>query len=233
MLNKLKSDLKKLSDPKQAEILSRFFKTWKWDYGYWDKFLGIKVPIQRQVAKNYLDLNMSDIQDLLSSSIHEYRLVSLLILVQKYLKSDYQTKDKIYKFYLKNSKRINNRDLVDLSAPNIIWNHLLNTDKSVLYKLAKSSNLREKRISIIATYTFIKNNQFEDTFKIAKILLHDNHDLIHKAVWWMIREIWKRNSKVVEVFLKSHYKDMSRTTLRYAIEKFPENLRQKYLKWFI
>ncbi len=233
MLNKLKSDLKKLSNPKQAEILSRFFKTWKGEYGEWDQFLWIKVPVQREVAKKYLDLMFDDIQDLLNSSIHEHRLVWLLILVQKYTKADSKTKHKIYKFYLKNSKRINNRDLVDLSAPHIIWNYLLNTDRNILYKLAKSSNLREKRISIIATYTFIKNHQFEDTFKITKILLKDNHDLIHKAVWRMIREIWKRDLKVEEDFLKIYYKNMSRTTLRYAIEKFPENLRQKYLKWFI
>ena len=233
MIDKLKSELQKLSNSTQADILSRFFKTWKGEYGEWDQFLWIKVPVQREVAKKYLDLKFEDIQYLLDSSIHEHRLVALLILVQKYSKSDEKVKSQIYKFYLKNSKRINNRDLVDLSAPYIIWNHLLNTDRSVLYKLAKSSNLREKRISIIATYTFIRNNQFNDTLKIATILLHDDHDLIHKAVWWMLRELWKKNQKEEVTFLKKYYKTMPRTMLRYAIEKFPEDIRQKYLKGLI
>jgi len=151
MLHKLKSDLKKLSNLSQAKILSRFFKTWKGEYGEWDKFLGIKVPDQRQIAKRYTDLNFKDLQLLLNSDIHEHRLVALLILVQKYSKLDSKLQEKIFKFYIKNSKRVNNRDLVDLSAPNIVWNYLLNSDKCILYKLAKSTNLREKRISIIST----------------------------------------------------------------------------------
>ncbi len=233
MLNKLKTELKKLSNPVQAQILSRFFKTWKGEYGEWDRFLWIKVPAQRELSKKYVDLNFQDLQDLLNSTIHEHRLVALLILIQKYIKSDSEIKNQIFNFYLKNSKRINNRDLVDLSAPNIVWNQIIASDKSILYKLAKSSNLREKRISIIATYTFIKNNQFEDTLKIAEILLQDPHDLIQKAVWRMLREIWKRNQKEEESFLKKHYKTMPRTMLRYAIEKFEEKLRQKYLKGLI
>lgn len=227
------SDLKKISNFKQAEILSRFFKTWKGEYGEWDKFLWIKVPVQRQLAKKYSDLDFEDLQSLLNSDIHEHRLVALLILVHKYYKWDYQLQKKIYKFYIKNSKRVNNRDLVDLSSPNIVWNYLLNQDKALLCKFAKSSNLREKRISIIATYTFIRNNQFQDTFKIAEILLQDTHDLIHKAVWRMLREVWKRSFPIEEKFLKLHYKTMPRIMLRYAIEKFPEDLRQKYLKWLI
>lgn len=233
MLHKLKSDLKKLSNLSQAKILSRFFKTWKGEYGEWDKFLGIKVPDQRQIAKRYTDLNFKDLQLLLNSDIHEHRLVALLILVQKYSKLDSKLQEKIFKFYIKNSKRVNNRDLVDLSAPNIVWNYLLNSDKCILYKLAKSTNLREKRISIISTYTFIKNNQFQDTFQIAEILLNDTHDLIHKAVWRMLREVGNRDQNQEEIFLKKYYKSMPRTMLRYAIEKFPETLRQKYLKWLI
>lgn len=233
MLDKLKSNLKNLSNPTQADILSRFFKTWKGDYGEWDKFLWIKVPVQREIAKEYIDLWFEDLQSLLDSDIHEHRLVALLILVQKYSKWDVQFQEKIYKFYIKNSKRVNNRDLVDLSAPNIVWNYLLNQDKSLIYTFAKSKNLRERRISIIATYTFIRNNQFVDTFQIAEILLQDTHDLIHKAVWRMLRELWKRNQIQEEIFLKIHYKNMPRTMLRYAIEKFEENLRQKYLKWFM
>ncbi len=227
------SDLKKLSNPAQAKILSWFFKTWKGEYGEWDKFLGIKVPVQRQIAKKYTDLNFEDLQLLLNSDIHEHRVVALLILVQKYSKWDANIQKKIYKFYIKNSKRINNRDLVDLSAPNIVWNYLLHQDKSILYTLAKSKNLREKRISIISTYTFIRNNKFVDTFQISEILLQDSHDLIHKAIWRMLREIWKRNLKVEEDFLRIYYKTMPRTMLRYAIEKFEENIRQKYLKGLI
>lgn len=233
MLNQLKSDLKKLSNPDQAQILSRFFKTWKGEYGEWDKFLWIKVPVQRQIAKKYLDLDFLDLQSLLDWDIHEHRLVALLILVQKYSKWDEKLKSKVFKFYIQNSKRINNRDLVDTSAPNIVWNHLLNSDKSILYKLAKSTNLREKRISIISTHTFIKNHQFQDTFQIAEILLNDTHDLIHKAVGRMFREVGNRDPKQEEIFLKKYYQSMPRTMLRYAIEKFPENLRQKYLKWLI
>ncbi len=233
MLDQLKTDLKKLSNPDQAQILSRFFKTWKGEYGEWDKFLWIKVPVQRQIAKKYSDLDFKDWQVLINSDIHEHRLVALLILVQKYSKWDSKLQEKVYKFYLQNSKRVNNRDLVDLSAPNIIWNHLLNSDKSILYKLAKSNNLREKRISIISTYTFIKSHQFQDTLQIAEILLHDTHDLIHKAVWRMLREVGNRDPKQEKNFLKKYYQSMPRTMLRYAIEKFPENLRQKYLKWLI
>ncbi|MFZ2151288.1 MAG: DNA alkylation repair protein [Candidatus Absconditicoccaceae bacterium] len=233
MLDKLKSNLKNLSNPTQADILSRFFKTGKGDYGEGDKFLGIKVPVQREIAKEYIDLGFEDLQSLLDSDIHEHRLVALLILVQKYSKGDVQFQEKIYKFYIKNSKRVNNRDLVDLSAPNIVGNYLLNQDKSLIYTFAKSKNLRERRISIIATYTFIRNNQFVDTFQIAEILLQDTHDLIHKAVGRMLRELGKRNQIQEEIFLKIHYKNMPRTMLRYAIEKFEENLRQKYLKGFM
>lgn len=233
MLNKLKSDLKKLSVNKKVEVFSRFFKTWKGEYGQWDKFLWISVPLQRQLAKQYLWLDFDDLQNLLNSDIHEYRLVALLILVQKYSKWDDKLKSKVFKFYLKNTKRVNNRDLVDLSSYHIVWNHLLESDKSILYKLAKSNNLREKRISIVSTYTFIKNHQFQDTFQIAEILLNDTHDLIHKAVWWMLREAGNRDQIAEEKFLKIHYKNMPRTMLRYAIEKFEESKRQKYLKWLI
>ncbi|MCF7834516.1 DNA alkylation repair protein [Candidatus Gracilibacteria bacterium] len=233
MLNKLKSDLKKLSVNKKVEVFSRFFKTGKGEYGQGDKFLGISVPLQRQLAKQYLGLDFDDLQNLLNSDIHEYRLVALLILVQKYSKGDDKLKSKVFKFYLKNTKRVNNRDLVDLSSYHIVGNHLLESDKSILYKLAKSNNLREKRISIVSTYTFIKNHQFQDTFQIAEILLNDTHDLIHKAVGWMLREAGNRDQIAEEKFLKIHYKNMPRTMLRYAIEKFEESKRQKYLKGLI
>jgi 3-methyladenine DNA glycosylase AlkD len=154
----------------------------------------------------------------------------LFILVDQYTKGDDKTKENIYKFYLKNTKKINNWDLVDLSAPKIVGAHLLNNDKEILFKLAKSSNLWEKRISILSTMFFIKNLQFETTFSLAEILLNDKHDLIHKAVGWMLREVGNKNINEEEKFLKKHYKKMPRTMLRYAIEKFPEVKRKAYLK---
>jgi 3-methyladenine DNA glycosylase AlkD len=228
MPHKLIKDLRKLKDKKQAENLQRFFKTGKGEYGEGDVFLGIKVPIQRKICKNYGDLNLNAIQKLLNSKIHEHRLCGLFVLVSKYKKS--KNKKEIFKFYLKNTKKINNWDLVDLSSPNIVGEYLLNKDKKVLYKLAKSKNLWEKRISIVSTFTFIRNNKLEDTLKISQILLKDKHDLIHKAVGWMLREVGKKDIKKLELFIQKNYKDMPRTMLRYAIEKFPEKKRKDYLK---
>jgi len=229
-LSKLQKELKSLSDPKQAKILQSFFKTGKGDYGEGDIFLGIKVPIQRKIIKAYQDLNFLDLQKLLNSKIHEHRLCALFILIAQYKNASQEKKEKIYKFYLKNAKRINNWDLVDLSAPNIVGDFLLDKDRKVLYKLVKSKNLWERRISILSTYSFIRNNNFKDTLKLAEILLKDEHDLIHKAVGWMLREIGKRDQKVEEKFLKKYYKEMPRIMLRYAIEKFNESKRQSYLK---
>lgn len=224
----IKQELKKLENKQTAKILQGFFKTGKGEYGEGDIFLGIKVPEQRKVAKKYNNLELDEIQELLNSNIHEHRLTALLILIDKYQKSD--EKGRIFNLYLNNTKNINNWDLIDLSSPKIIGDFLLDKDRDVLYRLAKSKNLWEKRISIIATSTFIKNNDFEDTLKISKILLNDKHDLIHKAVGWMLREIGKKDLRAEEGFLKKHYKDMPRTMLRYAIEKFPENKRKFYMK---
>ncbi len=228
MLDKIKEELLNLKDLEKAEILSRFFKTGKGEYGEGDIFLGIIVPKQRKVAKKYLNLGLEEIQKLLSSKIHEHRLTSLFILIDKYKKSD--NKKEIFDFYLKNTKNINNWDLVDLSAGNVLGNYLLEKDKSILYELAKSNNLWERRISIVSTFAFIKNNKFEDTLKISEILLNDKHDLIHKASGWMLREIGKRNQEIEEEFLKKYYKKMPRTMLRYSIEKFDEDKRKFYLK---
>ena len=225
----IQKDLKKLANPEKAKILQGFFKTGKGQYGEDDIFLGIVVPEQRKVAKKYSNLNLGEIKKLLSSKIHEHRLVSLFILANQYQKADKQTKKKIFNFYLKNAKNINNWDLVDLSAPNIVGDYLLNKDKSILYKLAKSKNIWEKRIAIMATFSFIRNNGFDATLKISEILLEDEHDLIHKAVGWMLRELGKRNQAIEEKFLKKYYKKMPRTMLRYAIERFSENKRKSYL----
>ncbi|MFH1682998.1 MAG: DNA alkylation repair protein [Candidatus Woesearchaeota archaeon] len=225
----VKDDLQRLANPKQAQLLQGFFKTGKGQYGEGDIFLGIKVPEQRKVAKKYLDLSLKDLQSLLSSKIHEYRLTALFILVDQYKKADPKKKKVIFDFYLKNTKNINNWDLVDLSAPNIVGEYLLENDRKILYKLAKSDLLWERRIAVLATFYFIKNNQFEDSLKIAEILLQDKHDLIHKAVGWMLREIGKRNQAVEERFLKKYYHLMPRTMLRYAIERFEEKKRKAYL----
>jgi len=223
MLEQLKKELEDLADIEQAKNLQRFFKTGKGQYGEGDVFLGIKVPIQRGVASKY-NLSFEDIQKLLDSEIHEERLVGLLILIRN------KNKEGGFRFYLKNTKRINNWDLVDLSAPNIVGDFLLEKSKEVLYELARSENLWEKRIAIISCFAFIKNNQFDDALAIAEILLNDSHDLIHKAVGWMLREIGKRDLEVEEGFLKKNYDSIPRTTLRYAIERFEEEKRRKYLK---
>ena len=237
MLKSLKSDLQKSANREKALQLQKFFKTKKGEYAEGDIFLGISVPEQRKTALKYKDLPLADLQELLNSDIHEYRLVSLLILIQKYKKAEIENneknKEEIFSFYLKNTKNINNWDLVDLSSPNIVGNYLLNKnekEKSVLYKLAKSSNLWEKRISVLATFMFIKNNQFQDSVNIAEILLKDNHDLIHKAVGWMLRELGKKNEKELISFLDKYKSKMPRTMLRYSIEKFPEEKRKSYLK---
>ena len=230
MLSDLVADFQKLRNPQKAKILSRFFKTGKGEYGEGDIFLGITVPQTRAIAKKYTHLNLKDLEKLLSSKIHEYRLIALLILIENYKKASIENKNLIFNFYIKNTKFINNWDLVDLSAPHIVGNFLLDKDKSILYNLAKSSNLWEKRIAIISTYAFIRLYKFKHTLKISEILMNDNHDLIHKAVGWMLREVGKRNKEVEEKFLNQHYMKMPRTMLRYAIEKFENNKRKKYLE---
>jgi len=231
-LKQLKSELNKLANKKQALILQRFFKTGQGQYGEGDIFLGIKVPIQRIVSKKYIGLNLKDLAELLNSKIHEYRLIALMILLGQYKKADESIKKKIVEFYLKNTKNINNWDLVDLSCHYIIGDYLLEKDRKILYKLARSKNLWEKRIAIISTFTFIRNKEFNDTIKISESLLNDNHDLIHKAVGWMLREAGKRDRAVLENFLNQHYKTMPRTMLRYAIEKLNDKKRKFYLAKF-
>lgn len=229
-LANLKKDLEEASNKEKAKALQRFFKTGEGEYAEGDVFLGLSVPQSRELVKKYPNLDFSTLQFLLDSKIHEERMIALLILVKRYKKSNEEQKGKIFDFYLQNSRNINNWDLVDLSAPNIPGNYLLEKPKDILYSLAKSKNLWEKRIAIISTAAFIKNNEFQDALKISEILLKDSHDLIHKAVGWMLREIGKRNKEAEESFLKKNYKSMPRTMLRYAIEKFPEEERQAYLK---
>ncbi len=228
-LENITIDLQNLQDPEKAKQLSRFFKTGKGEYGEGDIFLGIKVPEQRKLAKKYSGLPLDDIGHLLNSTIHEQRLTSLFILVLKYNKEDEKGKMEVVDFYISNLKHVNNWDLVDISAPHILGNYLLDNDRSILYRLASSDNLWERRIAILSTFSFIKNNQYEDALNISGILIFDEHDLIHKAVGWMLREIGKRDIKTEEEFLLKHYHEMPRTMLRYAIEKFDEEIRKFYL----
>jgi 3-methyladenine DNA glycosylase AlkD len=229
-LSELKKTIRKNANQEHAKNLQWFFKTGKGEYGEGDKFLGLKVPLQRKIANQFSDIELSDLKQLLQSKIHEDRLISLLILVDKYQKADDYEKEKVYKFYLQNRQHINNWDLVDLSAPKIVGQHLLDREKEILYKYARSTKLWEKRIAILSTATFIKNEEFTTTLELSDILLYDDHDLIHKAVGWMLREVGKLNMKVLENYLKPRYNNMPRTMLRYAIEKFPEQKRKMYLK---
>lgn len=237
MHKKIIQDLNKLKNSKHAKALQWFFKTGPGEYGEGDIFLGLRMAQNRAVAKKYFkDTTLIDIQKLLNSKIHEHRMVAVLMLVEKYkqaglLRSVLRNKlrNKIFNFYLKNAKRINNWDLVDLSASRIVGAYLLNRKRDILYKLVKSKNLWERRISIISTGTFIYNNQFEDTIKICGILLNDKHDLIHKACGWMLREMGKRDEKELVKFLDKYTIQMPRTMLRYSIEKFPEKKRKYYL----
>jgi 3-methyladenine DNA glycosylase AlkD len=232
LAKQISQELQALKNPARAKHSQRFFKTGKGEYGEGDIFLGIRVPVQRQIAKKYIDLPLSEVGKLLTSKIHTYRFVALIILTYQYEKASENNQRKLYDFYLKNTKWINNWDLVDCSAHKIVGQYLLdkNAQRKILYKLAKSSSLWKKRIAIISTFTFIKNNQLEDTAKISQLLLNDKHDLIHKAVGWMLREMGKKNeSKLIE-FLEKNVKIMPRTCLRYAIERLKEKERKYFLK---
>ncbi len=200
------------------------------EYGEGDVFLGVYVPDVRRIARGYMHTSFEDVQALLQSPIHECRLVALLILAEKFKKATVEEQADICNFYLKNAKKVNNWDLVDLSAHCIVGEYLQDKKKDVLYDLAASDNLWERRISIVATFSFIKKNNFNETLKIAKILVHDKHDLIQKAVGWMLREVGKRDQRVEEQFLRKHYKTMPRTALRYASERFSEQKRKFYMQ---
>jgi len=223
-------ELKTLGDPVRATHSQRFFKTGPGEYGEGDIFLGIKVPIQRALARSYKQATLKDAVSLLSSAYHEARLTALFLLIQIYQKSDAQGRTQIYQIYLDQVKYINNWDLVDSSAMQIVGHYLFHKDRSPLRTLAQSHDLWERRIAIIATYHFIKQYEFQDTLDLSAILLNDQEDLIHKAVGWMLREVGNRSRPTEEQFLLKYYQNMPRTMLRYAIEKFPQDLRQAYLK---
>lgn len=229
-VQRVKQALRSQFDAKKAIILQRFFKTGKGEYGEGDVFLGLTVPQVRSIAIQFKTLSSSGIEKLLASIIHEERLTALFILVYQFQKGDEIVKQAVYEFYLHHTKWINNWDLVDLSAPKIVGSYLLHKPKKILYTMAKSQSLWERRIAIMATFTFIHNNIYDDALGIATLLLYDSHDLIHKAVGWMLREIGKRSLVTEEAFLRQFYKQMPRTMLRYAIERFPERKRIAYLR---
>lgn len=230
MIEKLKTELKKLANPEKAAFYPKFFKTGPGQYGEGDQFIGVTVPHLRKVAKQFKTLSLPEIKRLLEDPIHEYRLVALFILVNQFEKGGAEKQKEIYNFYYKHRNRVNNWDLVDSSAHKIMGAYLINRDKGTLYELAKSKLLWDRRIAMLSCYWFIQKNEFNDALEIAEILVKDGHDLMHKAVGWMLREIGKRDLTAEERFLKKHYKTMPRTMLRYAIEKFEEEKRQKYLK---
>jgi 3-methyladenine DNA glycosylase AlkD len=221
--------LKELGDPDIAAHSQRFFKTGKGEYGEGDIFLGIRVPVLRKCAKEYRNIPLRTSLDLLKSPFHEARLLALLILVLKYAKGAPKEQESIYHSYLKNTRFINNWDLVDTSAEHIVGAHLFEKDRKPLYELAVSQDIWERRIAVLSTFHYIKRGDFSDSLAIIELLVNDGEDLIHKATGWMLREVGKRDLEVEEAFLMRHYKKMPRTMLRYAIEKFPETERRAYL----
>ncbi len=229
MIKNIRREFKKLSNQEHAERLQKYFKTGKDECGEGDKFLGLRVPAVRKIAKKYSTLSISEVSEFLKSPFHEERLFALFVLVELFRKMDEENKRKIYDLYLGNTRYINNWDLVDASAPRIVGAYLFMRDKKPIYSLARSEKIWERRIAIMATLYFIINNTFSDTLEIAEVLLKDKEDLIHKAVGWMLREIGKRDSEAEEAFLNRHCKEMPRTMLRYAIEKLPDEKRKSYL----
>jgi len=225
----IKDRLQKLASRETAEILQKFFKTGIGEYGEGDVFIGIKVPPLRKLAGQFQHATLKTVKVLLKSKIHEERTLALMILVRQFERADENLRKQIYDFYLAHVLFINNWDLVDGSAPYIVGPYLWTRNRKQLHQFAKSASLWERRIAIISTFYFIRQNDFDDALKIAERLLKDEHDLIHKAVGWMLREIGKRNLAVEESFLKLHCHTMPRTTLRYAIERFPESKRRQYL----
>ena len=220
----IQTDLYHAANKEKAKFLSRYFKTGKGEYGEGDIFAGLTVPVVRNIAKKYKELPLTDVEKLLHNNIHEYRLTALMILTYKKLSKE------IVDVYLRNTKYINNWDLVDLSSHEILGTYLLNKPRDILYTLAKSKNIWERRIAVISTFTFIRSHEYSDSMRLAEMLVDDKHDLMQKAVGWMLREVGKRDETLLVDFLTKHYKTMPRITLRYAIEKFSAATREKYLK---
>ena len=234
MLKSATDELNSLANNEIAAHSQKFFKTGKGEYGEGDLFIGIRVPNIRKIAKKYTVMSLPDTKRLIHSKIHEERLLGLIILTNKFTQAekskDETTQTQIYKMYCAHFNYINNWDLVDVSCPKIIGKYLLNKDRAILLKWAKSDHLWTRRIAVVTNWWFIRSGDLASVFPVAKILLHDSHDLIHKAVGWMLREAAKKDSVAVEEFLSKFYIGMPRTMLRYAIENFPQNKRLFYMK---
>ena len=228
---KARGEIRALANKQIAKNSLRFFKTAKGEYAHGDIFLGVRTPQIRLIAKKHIGISTADMKTLIKSKYHEERLLGLIILVNKYSKSNVKKDRKqLYNIYVSSFKYVNNWDLVDVTCPHVIGKYLMDKDRSILYSWAKSDDLWTRRIAMISTFWFIRKNDLDDTFTIAEMLLNDEHDLIHKAAGWMLREAGKRDLEKEEIFLKKHYKLMPRTMLRYSIERFSEPKRQKYLK---
>ena len=226
----IKAELKRLADPDHAMKLQRFFKTGVGEYGEGDVFLGVRVPDQRRISEKFMDASFSDVLHLLRSGIHEHRLTALFILTEQFKRGSQEIRQQIVNLYLSNTAYVNNWDLVDSSSHKILGEWLVDRERCILYQLAESGNIWEKRISIISTFAFINRGDLTDALSLAKILLNYDHDLIHKASGWVLREVGKKDRTVLEEFLLQNYKKMPRTMLRYAIEKLPDNRRKFYLE---
>jgi 3-methyladenine DNA glycosylase AlkD len=226
----IQKELEDLGDASRVAILQRFFNTGPGEYAAGDRFRGMRVPVLRRLAKKYQDISLADAARLLQSPFHEDRLLALLILIRHYYRGDQAVREKIHRFYLEHTRFVNNWDLVDASAPHLVGNYLEDHHDDTLTRLATSGDLWERRMAIVATFHFIKKHDFDETLRIARLLLGDREDLIHKAVGWMLREVEKRETAVAENFLQAYYRQMPRTMLRYAIERLPEARRQAYLK---
>ncbi len=225
----VKTELEKLSDPEYAVRLQGFFKTGEGEYGEGDVFLGLRVPETRRVARKYRKIPLTDVLELLRSGFHEHRLIALFILTEQFNRGDEKARRQIVELYLTNTAYVNNWDLVDSSAHKILGAWLVDRPKDVIYELAGSESLWERRISIISTFAFIDKGDLADALALATILVDDGHDLIHNATGWVLREIGKKDQSVLEEFLSGHYKTMPRTMLRYAIEKLPEDRRRFFM----
>jgi 3-methyladenine DNA glycosylase AlkD len=228
--DQVKAELEGISDPEHAVKLQGFFKTGEGEYGEGDVFIGVRVPDQRRIAKKYRNIPLTDVLELLRSEIHEHRLTALFILTEQFNKGEDAARRRIVDLYLSNTAHVNNWDLVDSSAHKILGAWLVDKPRGVLYELARSESLWERRISIVSTFAFIHRGDLGDALALAGVLVDDGHDLIHKASGWVLREVGKKDQSVLEEFLLEHFETMPRTMLRYAIERLPEERRRYYMR---
>ena len=224
------SELQSMANPEKAAFLQRFFKTGPGQYAEGDVFLGLIAPLTRSIAKANKQTPLAELQVLMESEYHEARLCALLIVVEQFKKASEAVRKQLYDFYLSNASRINNWDLVDVTCPHVVGAYLLDKDRSRLYELAESDNLWEQRIAMVSTVAFIRNREYTDTLALAEKFMMHKHDLMHKAIGWMLREVGKKDRETLSEFLEEYATRLPRTALRYAIEHYPEDQRQYFLK---